>query len=261
MSDSSKPQQQRSGATPIKNPLLSASVTGLTFDDFPNKPQLLPAAPPIVHAPVPPPSVTPSALLGREPKSLVTVGSSSLDTENLDEINLNASATEETTTNSSDANANLLWEQQQSSTSDSILSQAASSFSALPSVASNVFSSFSKRITGISSRETTPGYDTTNSADSNGNNSNVPQLDIQPNYTQHQQQQQHQQQFPQQQQQYQYPTPGQPLAPPPGQSSVPPAGQPFYAPPLPPSSGGYFESNLLPNTNLEASNIPPAEPL
>lgn len=65
MSDSSKPQQQRSGATPIKNPLLSASVTGLTFDDFPNKPQLLPAAPPIVHAPVPPPSVTPSALLGR----------------------------------------------------------------------------------------------------------------------------------------------------------------------------------------------------
>lgn len=63
MSDFSKPQQ-RTGATPIKNPLLSASVTGLTFDDFPNKPQLLPAAPPIVHAP-PPPPVTPSALLGR----------------------------------------------------------------------------------------------------------------------------------------------------------------------------------------------------
>lgn len=26
----------------VKNPLLSASVTGLTFDDFPNKPLLLP---------------------------------------------------------------------------------------------------------------------------------------------------------------------------------------------------------------------------
>lgn len=62
MSDSSK--QQRSGATPIKNPLLSASVTGLTFDDFPNKPFLLPAAPPIVHAP-PAPVVTPSNLIAR----------------------------------------------------------------------------------------------------------------------------------------------------------------------------------------------------
>lgn len=31
----------------VKNPLLSASVTGLTFDDFPKAPVLLPAAPPI----------------------------------------------------------------------------------------------------------------------------------------------------------------------------------------------------------------------
>lgn len=35
----------------VKNPLLSASVTGLSYDDFPNKPLLLPAAPPVVHAP------------------------------------------------------------------------------------------------------------------------------------------------------------------------------------------------------------------
>ncbi|KAL7741047.1 hypothetical protein ACLKA6_013480 [Drosophila palustris] len=40
----------------VKNPLLSASVTGLTFDDFPNKPLLLPAAPPVVHAPPPQPT-------------------------------------------------------------------------------------------------------------------------------------------------------------------------------------------------------------
>lgn len=40
----------------VKNPLLSASVTGLSFDDFPNKPQLLPAAPPVVHAPPPAPA-------------------------------------------------------------------------------------------------------------------------------------------------------------------------------------------------------------
>lgn len=40
----------------VKNPLLSASVTGLSYDDFPNKPLLLPAAPPVVHAPPPQPT-------------------------------------------------------------------------------------------------------------------------------------------------------------------------------------------------------------
>lgn len=33
----------------VKNPLLSASVTGLTFDDFQHKPLLLPAAPPVIE--------------------------------------------------------------------------------------------------------------------------------------------------------------------------------------------------------------------
>lgn len=46
----------------VKNPLLSASVTGLSFDDFPNKPQLLPAAPPVVHAP--PPAPAPALIAG-----------------------------------------------------------------------------------------------------------------------------------------------------------------------------------------------------
>ncbi|XP_075158648.1 phosphatidic Acid Phospholipase A1 [Haematobia irritans] len=238
MSDSSK-SQHRSGSTPIKNPLLSASVTGLTFDDFPNKPQLLPAAPPIVHAPPPPPSVTPTALLGREHKSLVTVGSSSLDTENLDEINLNASTEESSVTSeSADANANPLLDQP--NTSDSILSQAASSFSALPSVASNVFSTFSKRITAISSRETTPSGD----QDSNGNFS-TPQLDIQPIYTQQQHQQQHYQ--PSQPSQFGNPT-----------STT--ENVPFYAPP-PLSSGpgnNFFTggSSSIP----EQPQLPPAEP-
>lgn len=148
-----------------------------------------------------------------EHKSLVTVGSSSLlDTENLDEINLNASADDSLTSDNADANANPLLEQ--ASTSDSILSQAASSFSALPSVASNVFSSFSKRITAISSRETTPSND---HQDLNANS--VPQLDIQPNYTQHQQQ-------------YQYP--------PTIQGPPPTANEPFYAPPPPQVGGNYY---------------------
>ncbi|CAD7090908.1 unnamed protein product [Hermetia illucens] len=37
----------------VNNPLLSASVTGLTFDDFPSAPLLLPAAPPIERSPPP----------------------------------------------------------------------------------------------------------------------------------------------------------------------------------------------------------------
>ncbi|XP_061401814.1 uncharacterized protein LOC133337620, partial [Musca vetustissima] len=101
--------------------------------------------------------------------------------------------------------------------------QAASSFSALPSVASNVFSSFSKRITGISSRETTPGYETS-AADPNGNSN--------------------------QQQQYQY-----------SAANQPPPDQPFYAPPpLATESTGAaygFPSGLDPTAN---PNIPPAEP-
>lgn len=121
----------------------------------------------------------------------MTVGSSSLDTENLDEINLNASNEENQTTDVTDPNANPLLEQSnQGGNSDSILSQAASSFSALPSVASNVFSTFSKRITAISSRETTPVFDQYQQ-DTNSN-ALAPQLEIQPTYTQSQHQQPHQ---------------------------------------------------------------------
>ncbi|XP_030384662.1 nascent polypeptide-associated complex subunit alpha, muscle-specific form isoform X2 [Scaptodrosophila lebanonensis] len=159
----------------VKNPLLSASVTGLSFDDFPNKPQLLPAAPPVVHAPLPPTPVLVAGILNREPKTLVTVGQSSAidETENLDEINLNASNDEELV---ADSNANPLLDQIPSN--DSLLSQAASSFTALPAVASNVFSTFSKRIySGSSSRERTPLSETDDS-------SLQPQLEIQPHYLQ-----------------------------------------------------------------------------
>ncbi|XP_065363387.1 mucin-2 isoform X3 [Calliphora vicina] len=224
MSDSQK--QQRPGATPIKNPLLSASVTGLTFDDFPNKPLLLPAAPPIVHATVPAPVVTPSGLIAREHKSLVTLGSSSLDTENLDEINLNASNEDSQTSDITDPNP-LLEQSNQGVNTDSILSQAASSFSALPSVASNVFSTFSKRITAISSRETTPTYDQYQQ-DFNSNTL-APQLDIQPTYTQ--------QQYPQ-------------------QGNLPQVPPPFYAPP---QGGNYISSNSATlNQQDTQTSVPPA---
>ncbi|XP_023165120.2 uncharacterized protein LOC111595558 [Drosophila hydei] len=162
----------------VKNPLLSASVTGLSYDDFPNKPLLLPAAPPVVHAPpAQPANALIAGILKREPKTLVTVGQpSGIDeSETLDEINLNASSSDDSTTaNASinpyqsvaDANANPLLEPPLAA--DSLLSQAASSFGALPSVASNVFSTFSKRI-----------YAGTREADEA-----QPQLDIQPTYIQ-----------------------------------------------------------------------------
>ncbi|KAH8250697.1 hypothetical protein KR038_008035 [Drosophila bunnanda] len=162
----------------VKNPLLSASVTGLSFDDFPNKPQLLPAAPPVVHAPPPAPApVLIAGILNREPKTLVTVGqpSSIDDSEALDEINLNTSSEDSVGAaglspyhGASDPNANPLLEPPPGAGNDSLLSQAASSFTALPSVASNVFSSFSKRIYAAGSRE----------------QSEEPRLDIQPTYIQ-----------------------------------------------------------------------------
>uniref|UniRef100_A0A0K8V5I0 Phospholipase DDHD2 n=1 Tax=Bactrocera latifrons TaxID=174628 RepID=A0A0K8V5I0_BACLA len=213
----------------VKNPLLSASVTGLTFDDFPNKPLLLPPV-----------------AISREPKPLVTIGSATdVETENLDEINLNTT-TEETQSSTDlsaiagniDPNANPLWSDVNNPPTDSILSQAASSFSALPSVASSVLSTFSKRISEYSasnSRERTPTSDNGNLA---------PQLDIQPAYLQ---QQQFQPQQEQQQQQYPYYNIAAPLAPPPldadpagvastpytsaaNSAASPPAAPKFYTP-------------------------------
>lgn len=111
-----------------------------------------------------------------EPKSLVTVGqpSSIDDSEALDEINLNTSSEDSVGAGGSspylgagDQNANPLLEPPTEAGNDSLLSQAASSFTALPAVASNVFSTFSKRIYA-GSRET----------------SEEPKLDIQPSYIQ-----------------------------------------------------------------------------
>ncbi|BFF94399.1 nascent polypeptide-associated complex subunit alpha muscle-specific form [Drosophila madeirensis] len=163
----------------VKNSLLSASVTGLSYEDFPNKPQLLPAAPPVVHAP--PPAPTPALIAGilnREPKTLVTVGQPSGidDSEALDEINLNTSSEDSSGVSGAsstaylrgtgDGNANPLLEPPPGLGNDSLLSQAASSFTALPAVASNVFSTFSKRI-----------YAGTKESEE-------PKLDIQPTYIQ-----------------------------------------------------------------------------
>ncbi|XP_062131400.1 mucin-2 isoform X2 [Drosophila sulfurigaster albostrigata] len=184
LSSSSRVNNNAAGRV-VKNPLLSASVTGLSFDDFPNKPLLLPAAPPVVHAPPPQPTnALIAGILNREPKTLVTVGQSSSidDNETLDEINLNASSSDDSSVaaaaaansannsylSAGDANANPLLDPP--TNTDSLLSQAASSFGALPSVASNVFSTFSKRIYAGSQREAT--------------DEQQPQLDIQPTYIQ-----------------------------------------------------------------------------
>lgn len=96
-----------------------------------------------------------------ESKTLVTVGITSSNDENLHEINLNNSNDENAIVERTDLNGNSLLQStnNQSIASDSILIQAASSFSALPSVASNVFSTFSKRISGISTREITTTED------------------------------------------------------------------------------------------------------
>ncbi|XP_041674771.1 LOW QUALITY PROTEIN: proline-rich protein 36 [Drosophila eugracilis] len=213
----------------VKNPLLSASVTGLSFDDFPNKPQLLPAAPPVVHAALPPAPVLIAGILNREPKTLVTVGqpSSIDDSEALDEINLNTSSEDSIGVGGSspyqgagDPNANPLLEPPQEAGNDSLLSQAASSFTALPAVASNVFSTFSKRIYA-GSRES----------------SEEPKLDIQPTYIQ----------------QANYVQP------------VPPAPAPFYAAPPTAASEGvapeppkFYAPTEIPAPSVGVPGPPPA---
>ncbi|XP_043950011.1 uncharacterized protein LOC108032503 isoform X2 [Drosophila biarmipes] len=213
----------------VKNPLLSASVTGLSFDDFPNKPQLLPAAPPVVHATPPAAPVLIAGILNREPKTLVTVGQpSSIDeSEALDEINLNTSSEDSLGAGGTspyqgagDRNANPLLEPPQEAGTDSLLSQAASSFTALPAVASNVFSTFSKRIYA-GSRES----------------SEEPKLDIQPTYIQ----------------QANYVQP------------VAPAPAPFYAAPPPaanevvaPEPPKFYAPTEIPAANVGVPGPPPA---
>ncbi|XP_054727997.1 mucin-2 isoform X1 [Anastrepha obliqua] len=227
-------------AAVVKNPLLSASVTGLTFDDFPNKPLLLPPV-----------------AINREPKPLVTIGSpTDTDTENLDEINLNTSNDEtQSRTDSAantghiDPNANPLWSESNNQPTDSILTQAASSFSALPSVASSVLSTFSKRISeysGSNSRERTP------ISDNNENDNIASQLDIQPAYLQ--------QQFQTQQQQYPYYNNPQANAPAPIAFAHPAGNSPFATsesitslPPEPPKLYTPTEVPILP----AASAAPP----
>lgn len=150
----------------------------------------------------------------------MTIGNATdVDNESLDEINLNTTTEEaQSTTDPSsiagniDPNANQLWSDVNNPPTDSILSQAASSFSALPSVASSVLSTFSKRISEYSasnSRERTPTSDNGNLA---------PQLEIQPAYLQQQLQTQPHQEQPQQQalqQQYPYYSTAAPISPPP----------------------------------------------
>uniref|UniRef100_A0A1A9VDA7 DDHD domain-containing protein n=1 Tax=Glossina austeni TaxID=7395 RepID=A0A1A9VDA7_GLOAU len=121
-----------------------------------------------------------------ESKTLVTVGTTSSNDEYLHEINLSNSNEENAIVERTDLNGNSLLQSTntQSIASDSILIQAASSLSSLPSVASNVFSTFSKRISGISSRDITTTEDNnsfqqTDLGQVNIQNSNVPQTNQQ----------------------------------------------------------------------------------
>ncbi|XP_033249757.1 proline-rich protein 36 isoform X2 [Drosophila miranda] len=240
MSERSKGDVSRVNSNPntprvVKNPLLSASVTGLSYEDFPNKPQLLPAAPPVVHAP--PPAPTPvliAGILNREPKTLVTVGqpSSIDDSEALDEINLNTSSEDSSGVSggsstaylrgTGDGNANPLLEPPPGAGNDSLLSQAASSFTALPSVASNVFSTFSKRI-----------YAGTKESEE-------PKLDIQPTYIQ---------------QAGHYAPPPVAAAPPPPFYAAPPAAvNEIVAAPEPPK---FYAPTEVPAPNVGIASAPP----
>ncbi|XP_017486544.1 PREDICTED: SEC23-interacting protein-like [Rhagoletis zephyria] len=195
-----------------------------------------------------------------EPKPLVTIGSSTdLDTESLDEINLNTNSDETQsatdTAGLNDPNANQLWSETNNQPSDSILTQAASSFSALPSVASSVLSTFSKRISeysGSNSRERTPTSD---------NGTLASQLDIQPTYLQQQfpSPPQQQQQQPSVQKQYPYYSNLQVNAPP-TVGAAQPTGNPVLeaseshaaSPPEPPKF--YTPTEF---TNLPTANVPP----
>lgn len=115
-----------------------------------------------------------------EPRGpLVTIGTNSrhVAEEELDEVNLNSSNEEDSSTNfcNLDKNSNSLLppgdhlynSSDATGYNESILSQAASSFSVLPSVASNVLSTFSKRFGGKSSRESSG---LTSDTDPNTNN-------------------------------------------------------------------------------------------
>ncbi|XP_037045786.1 uncharacterized protein LOC119081136 isoform X2 [Bradysia coprophila] len=128
-----------------KNPLLSASVTGLTFDDFTNKAIILPAA--ALPPKLPDPKET-------EPTKPVIFGTEPaiLDTESFSEISLDQPSDQE----SYPSLANPLQDDQfgtDYSKPFNPLTQATqltASLSQLPSVASSVFSSFSNILRGTS---------------------------------------------------------------------------------------------------------------
>ncbi|XP_055371459.1 uncharacterized protein LOC129605616 [Condylostylus longicornis] len=166
MSEKSKGDTSSSSTSRIvNNPLLSANVTNLTFDDFQNKPVILPAAPPIIHAITEDVSESSQVI-----KRTVTVGETpDIDADTLSEINLNPTDDEQLLQQQQqqqqfDLNYNNAFPQIQHEprsinnneiADDSILSQAASSFSQLPSVASTVLSTFSKVINNYSPGSTT----------------------------------------------------------------------------------------------------------
>ncbi|XP_029720369.2 mucin-5AC isoform X2 [Aedes albopictus] len=152
----------RAAAAPVKNPLLSMQVTGLTLDDFAHHALLLPAAPP----PPPPKEPTPPPLLevSRESettdirKPIVFGGAvpELQDPDSFSEIDLHSTADSLSNAppSTNEYNPLLDLEDSEQREPNSYLQQTSAltaQFAAqLPNVASTVFSTFSRVIKGTS---------------------------------------------------------------------------------------------------------------
>ncbi|XP_062554414.1 mucin-2 isoform X2 [Armigeres subalbatus] len=152
-----------SRAAPMKNPLLSMQVTGLTLDDFAHHALLLPAAPPPApppKEPTPPPMLEISRELETtDIKKPIVFGGAVLelqDQDNFSEIDLHSTADSLSNAPPSTNDYNPLQDLEDSEQREpnSYLQQTSAltaQFAAqLPNVASTVFSTFSRVIKGSS---------------------------------------------------------------------------------------------------------------
>ncbi|XP_065074258.1 proline-rich protein 36 isoform X2 [Ochlerotatus camptorhynchus] len=158
-----------SRAAPVKNPLLSMQVTGLTLDDFAHNALLLPAAPPLPPPKEPTPSPPPMLEVSRESettdiKKPIVFSQQQLggahpelqDPDSFSEIDLHSTADSVNNAPPSTVEYNPLQdlEESESREPNSYLQQTSAltaQFAAqLPNVASTVFSTFSRVIKGSS---------------------------------------------------------------------------------------------------------------
>ncbi|XP_058453076.1 uncharacterized protein LOC131431398 isoform X2 [Malaya genurostris] len=181
----SKSDTSSSRVGPIKNPLLSMQVTGLTLDDFAHNAMLLPAAPiPPTVVPTPPPPAAAAAApplleVSREPGITTDIRKPIVfsphqpgavpelqDPDSFSEIDLHSTADSSSAAPSAAAEYNPLLDLEDSESrsleSNSYLQQTSvitAQFAAqLPNVASTVFSTFSRVIKGTSPAPSQSSY-------------------------------------------------------------------------------------------------------